>query len=406
MRLKLTSANVRTLPAGTYWDVEVSGLGLRVRETGARTLVFQYTRPRNHPSPNKTPKLTIGTVGAVEFGRAKKIAQHYYARVRLGEDPHSSRVESKIKAAETFEAVAPRFLAYQQKRLRPRSYANQERHLLTHAKLLHSLQLDKVERRDVATVLADVAKNAGAVTSNRVRASLSAFFSWATREGVLDRNVATGTNKQPERPRTRVLTPSELALLWRHGGDDQFGCILKLLVLTAARADEIASLQWREVRDDLIVLPPERTKNGREHEIPLSAPARAILAAIPRRNNSDGTARCHVFGLADTGFSGWSKSRERLNARIAAATGQAMEPWVPHDLRRVFSSYANELGICEPHIVEAVLGHVSGFKAGVAGTYNLARYRAATRAALDRWADQLIAWVEGRETNITPLRRA
>jgi integrase len=376
-----------------------------VRDSGARTLIFQYTRPRGHPSPNKTPKITIGAIGAIEFGKAKKIAQHYYARVRLGEDPHSSRVESKIKAAETFEAVAPRFLAYQQNRLRPRSYANQERHLLTHAKLLHSVQLDKVERRDVATVLADVAKNAGAVTSNRVRASLSAFFSWAIREGLLDNNAAANTNKHPERSRQRVLAPAELRLIWTHAGDGEYGSILRLLALTGARADEIASLEWREIRDDLIVLPPERVKNGREHEIPLSAPARAIIAAIPRRNNSDGTGRSHVFGLADTGFSGWSKSRERLNERIAKATGEALPHWTPHDLRRTFSTGANELGI-EPHIVDVILGHVSGFRAGVAQVYNQARYRAATRAALDRWADLVENWIAGKQTNIVSLRQA
>jgi len=405
MRLKLTSANVRTLPVGDYWDTQTAGFGLRVRPSGARSLIYQYTRPRNHPPPNKTPKLTIGTVGAIEFGRARKTAQNYYWRVRQGEDPASDRADAKIKAAETFEAVVPRFLAYQQNRLRPRSYANQERHLLTHAKLLHPLQLDKIERRDIATVLADVAKNAGAVTSNRVRASLSAFFSWAIREGLLDANVVANSNKQVERARTRVLTPAELRLIWTHAGDGEYGSILRLLALTGARADEIASLRWQEVRDDLIVLPPERVKNGREHEIPLSAPARAILAAISRRNNSDGTARSHVFGLADTGFSGWSKSRERLNERIAEATGQAIPHWTPHDLRRSFSTHVNELGI-EPHIVEVILGHVSGFRAGVAQVFNQARYRAATRAALERWADQLMAWVEALETNITSLRRA
>src|SRR5262249_49620098 len=180
------------------------------------------------------------------------------ARVRLGEDPAGDRAGAAIKAAETFKNVVPRFLAYQQTRLRPRSYAIQERHLRVHAKLLHGLQLDKIERRDVATVLADIAKNAGPASANRARASLSTLFNRGARDGLLDRNPVTHTNRQAERPRTLVLTPSEVALIWAHAGDGQFGHVLRLLILTTARADEIASLRWQEIGDDRILLPPER----------------------------------------------------------------------------------------------------------------------------------------------------
>ena len=65
----------------------------------------------------------------------------------------------------------------------------------------------------------------------------------------------------------------------------------------------------------------------------------------------------------------------------------------------------NEIGVT-PHIVEAVLGHVSGSKGGIAGVYNLAGYRKETRIALERWADQVMAWVEGRDSNIATLRTA
>jgi len=277
--------------------------------------------------------------------------------------------------------------------------------LLKHSKALHGLQLTAIVRRDVATVIAAVAESCGDPSSNRVRASLSSFFRWAMGEGLIDQNPVAGTNKREEKKRTRVLSPDELRLVWTHAGDDRFGSILKLLALTGARADEIAALRWSEINGDLIVLPPERVKGNRTHEIPLAAAAREIIEAQPKRTNADGTPRDLIFGGGQGGFSGWSNSKAKLEERIKAATGKSLPHWTPHDLRRSFSTHANELGVL-PHVVEACLGHVSGFRGGVAGTYNLALYRSEKRAALERWADCLLAWVEGRESNVVTLRQA
>ena len=78
---------------------------------------------------------------------------------------------------------------------------------------------------------------------------------------------------------------------------------------------------------------------------------------------------------------------------------------MPHDLRRSFATHAAGIGI-QPHIIEACLNHVSGHKSGVAGIYNKATYEPEKRTALDRWAEHLLAIVEGRETVVVPLKRA
>ena len=313
--------------------------------------------------------------------------------------------DDAVPGPETFAAIASRFLAYQRLRLRPRPYVDVERHILVHAAPLHRLRLAKIERRDIATVIAAVAENSGAVTSNRVRSSLNGLFGWAMREGLIDTNPAINTNKQVERPRDRVLTRQELRLVWTHAGDDHFGAILRLVALTGARPGEIAGLRWSEVRDGEIVLPPSRVKNNRTHAIPLSQAARAILEAQPRRINADGKPRDLIFGYADGAWNAWHNAKKRVDVRIAEATGAPLPPWTPHDLRRSFATHANEIGI-EPHIVEACLGHISGFRAGVAGTYNWATYQIPKRAALARWADQLLAWVKGQQSKVVTLRQA
>src|SRR6516164_7874039 len=184
--MKLTVGRVSglKLPSGKTdhiaWDDDVPGFGLRLRESGARNFVFQYKLGERHR------RMNLGAVSAVTLGEARKTAATLYHRVKLGEEPAGDKADAKIKVAETFAAVTARFHEYKRSRLRPRSYPDVERHLLVHSKALHGLQLAKIERRDIATVIAAVADNSGAVTGNRVRTSLSTFFSWAMMYGLIE----------------------------------------------------------------------------------------------------------------------------------------------------------------------------------------------------------------------------
>jgi integrase len=289
--------------------------------------------------------------------------------------------------------------------VKPRSLVEIERHLLVHLRSLHSLPLAKIERRTIAARLFEIEQASGKRTRNSVRATLHAMYAWSIQEGMAEFNPVTGTSRAPEKSRDRVLSATEINVIWNALPDDHFGAIIKLLALTSARANEIAALRWEEVHDNMIVLPAERTKNSRSHVIPLSEPARAILAAQPRRANADGQTRELVFGFGAGGFAGWGKCRERLNERITKATGKALPHWTPHDLRRTAATMMAELGV-QPHVIEAVLNHVSGHRAGVAGIYNRANYEREKTIALDLWADRLMAIVKGRKTNIvTRLRR-
>ena len=405
MKLTPKTCQAAALPAGKseaiFFDDNVPGFGLRLRAGGGRSLIFQYKIGSKHR------RMALGAVSAVDIAKARETAKDLHARVRLGQDPAGDKAEARAKAAETFEAAAALFLAWQRQELRPRSYADVERHLLKHAKPLHQLQLAKVDRRDIATLLAAISKNSGAVTANRVRTSLNTFFGWTIGEGMAENNPVIHTNKNKEQTRDRVLSPGELRLIWNSLEDDDFGAIMKLLALTGQRAGGIAGLLRAEIGENEIALPGERTKNHRPHSVPLSEPARAILAARPRRTGADGKPRELVFGQGQGPFSGWSNSKEALDARITEANeGVPLPHWTPHDLRRSFATHSAEVLGIQPHTIEAVLNHVSGFRGGVAGIYNRAAYDSEKRGALARWAEQLLAWVEGRESNVTPLRRA
>jgi integrase len=175
------------------------------------------------------------------------------------------------------------------------------------------------------------------------------------------------------------LTSDEIAIVWRALASDDFGDIVRLLLLTGQRREEIGGLLWREVDLDAgkITLSPHRVKNGRAHIVPLSAPALAVIEAR-RRNGRD-----YVFGRGEGGFSGWSRCKERLDRRIGH-----LPSFVLHDIRRSVATGMGDLGI-QPHVVEAVLNHISGHKAGVAGIYNRNTYEFEKRAALERWANHV-----------------
>jgi integrase len=421
--MKLTATTVKTaqIERGKseqiFFDDDVPGFGLRLRDGGSKNFVFQY---KLGGRGGKHRRMALGKATAVTIADARKAAEKLYARVRLGEDPATDKVEAQRQASETFKPNADEFLEVLSERYRPRAFKEIERHLTKHAKPLHQTQVAKITHRDVADLIVAVTKQSGPVTANRLRTSLSTFFAWLIQRGRAPANPVINVEKNPEMSRDRVLAPTELRLIWNALGDDQYGAILKLLALTGQRASEIAGLRWTEIHDDQIILPPERTKNGRPHVVPLSPIAMQIIEAQGGDNGRD-----LIFGRGEGGFSGWSKSKERLDLRITEANGgKPIPPWVPHDLRRTLATYlggglpehqlkklppkdrdaASGLGI-EPHVVEAVLNHVSGTKAGIVGVYQRGTYPREKKAALDLWADRLLAIVEGRKSNVTALRR-
>ena len=133
-------------------------------------------------------------------------------------------------------------------------------------------------------------------------------------------NPVVGTNNPIEgKPgRDRVLSDAELKLVWQHCLDDDFGRVVRLLLLTACRRDEIGGLRWPEVdlQRSRLLLPAERTKPGRALELPLVSTARAILEEAPKR-----LGREFVFGGSVSGFSAWSWCKLIMDGRITTAQG-------------------------------------------------------------------------------------
>jgi integrase len=375
------------------FDEDLSGFGLRLRAGGSRTWIYQYKLGSKHR------RVTLGSASALSATQARKTATELHARIHLGQDPAGEKAEGRVRAAETMGAALQSYLAFQRSRLKPGSYGEVERHLLKNCKPLHGLQLIRIDRRTVADRISAIAAKNGPVAANRTRASLAAFFAWALREGRAEENPASFVSRRPERSRERVLSNEELSAIWRAtaGGSD-YEAVVRLLILTACRGTEIGSLRWSEIVDGNIVLPAARTKNSREHIIPLAPAALDIITNRPRRPDRD-----YIFGRRyATPFTGWSVSKTTLDQRIRDR-GANVGTWTHHDLRRTGATRMAEIGI-QPHIIEAVLNHVSGHKHGVAGIYNRATYEREKATALAVWSEHLLTVVEDHERKVVSLR--
>jgi integrase len=233
--------------------------------------------------------------------------------------------------------------------------------------------------------------------ARHLHSAVSSMFAWAHRH----RRIASNPCRDVHRPdssktRDRVLNEAEIVKFWNacNSVGEPSGSVFRLLLLTGQRLREISDLRYDEINGDTLTLPAERTKNGRAHVVPLSLQAQAIIASVPRVYED-----CpYVFTFnGKVPVSGWSKAKVRMDQLVGDVPA-----WRMHDARRTMATMIAETGIAPPHVIEAILNHVSGSKAGVAGIYNKAIYMSERKIALQRWADHIENLVAGRDDSIIP----
>jgi integrase len=398
MSVKLTKRVIEAAEATDrdqyLWDAEVKGLGLKITPAGRKVFLFQY---RMGGRNSKTERYTIGEYRSpytVDGARSEAI--RLLADVKAGRSPaEAKRAQRRSQPNRTrlFGDLAAEFI---ERHAKPntRDWHKTEYLLKRDALPLWATRPARdITRQDVIELIDRVADRGARIHANRVLAAVRVLFNWALSRGVIEASPAAGV-KAPgaETARERVLSEDELRAVW-HAADATlypFGPFFKLLILTAQRRDEVAGMRWSEIDETraLWVIPGERAKNGRTHEVPLSAPALDVLRSLPRLEGSE-----LVFTTnGQAAISGFSKAKARLDR--AAGVGLAdRDEWRVHDIRRSVTTFMAEMGIA-PHVVDKLLNHVSGSIRGVAAVYNRHSYTDERRRALDAWAHRLTAIVD------------
>jgi len=393
--MRLTSKTIARFspPAGKVdhieFDDDLPGFGLRIRN-GKASFVYQYAFGSGPTRINR--RLMLGTFPGLPAEKARSLAQDLSAKVRLGGDPALDKQTSRSESRNTFADLVSKYVEMRKQTHRPTTHKETVRYLMQYAKPLHNLPVKSIQRRNIAELLDSVAAR-GAVTSNRLRSVLSSCFAWAITRGLAEINPCVGTEKLSEKPRDRVLHDSELAIIWKSLPDDDFGAIVKLLILSGQRRDEISALRWPEIDlgSNVISLSAERCKNKRPHEVPIS---RAMAAILSSRKRIEG--RDLIFGKRVEPIAGWGWRKEHLDETI----GNRIAAWTLHDIRRSVATGMANIGI-QPHVIEAVLNHQSGSKRGVAGIYNRSSYEAEKAEALRKWAVHVLAQVQKPGDGVT-----
>jgi len=398
---RLTEAGIQRMRAPSKGRMEiadalVAGLYLRVTEQNKRSWSVVYRTPGSR----RLQRLTLGSWPAIGLADARNRAKDALLEAMAGKDPAAKKRDKEERKPDLFEDVAGEFV---HRFLRPRQKRWKATEAIINNKLVSPWRgrpIKQITKPDVLKLL-DREMDAGRERmANQTHQLVGQFFRWASKRGYVDHNPAADLDRPAKhRSRDRVLSETELAAIWRAAAKlgYPFGPFVQLLLLTGQRRNEVAGLLWSELDLEkcLWSLPSERTKNGRPHDIPLSSLASDLLDHFPRLGD-------RVFPSAGknskTSISGFSKAKRRLDKLIleerqreladqnrAIDEAQPLAPWVLHDLRRTLVTGMAEIGL-QPHIIEAVVNHVSGHKAGVAGIYNRATYSAEKREALERWA--------------------
>ena len=402
-RTTLTAASVERLKTPTagqleHYDRRLPSFGIRLSYHGTKSW-FVMTR-----LDGKLIRVTLGRYPALSLADAREEARRVVSLAAAGKDPRRLRFEAKQKRREerrnSFDVCADEFLQkYAERHLRPSTQREYRRILKgKDTKVWRDHPVSEITKRDVLDVIEGIDGRGSPGASKRALAYLRKFFNWcAERDIVTMPPTDRIRSPHPEVKRDRVLTEQELCYLLHALNAEQsiFGPLIRVLLLTGQRRAEVAGMLWSELRDlsnknALWEIPGHRTKNKHSHLVPVQPDVQTLLLSLPRVSDLVFTT------TGDQPVSGFGKVKARLDARIINMRRsdrlEPSSPWTLHDLRRTMVTVMNEKLRIAPHVVEAVVNHMSGLaKAGVAGVYNRALYLDDRRRALSSWE----TWLNG-----------
>ena len=413
-------------------DTVVPQLRLRVSDKGAKhwSVIYRVSGAGDGGKKGPMRRMSLGDYPRVTIAKARDAARDALDIAERGKNPAVERKTEAIARNErTFEAVAERFIdeyAKEEQKEWKSTKAYLDTYVVPHWR---GRPVDEIKRSDVNALLVKVraqaierarerAKKAGKPRTDErhelsglsaareVRKRIRTLFNWAGEEDLVIFNPALvmPTKKKSAKKslaytaRRRALSMDELRRVWDAADEIgyRYGRVIQLLILTGQRRSEVANLNtdWLDMKERCVTVPAWHYKTDREHTYPLSAPAVAIIEALPSYKalpkKPDKTHYLFPTDKGDRPISGFSKAKLQLDAKIAELGMKKglppLEPWTVHDIRRSVKTEMSRLSI--PHLhSEQVLGHVLP---GIGGVYDVHDYMPEKRSALKIWADNFL----------------
>lgn len=392
------------------WDDELSGFGLKVTPAGSKVFLYQY---RLGGRGSKTRRWTIGRYGAPwSPAQARAEAERLAILVAQGVDPVAAQKErERIQNTKSFSAYVETFADGYLEPEWGKSWQQAKRTLELHAiPVLKDKPLPDIGAEHVHQVLDRLRDRPGLQRSTW--AVLSSLFRWAEkRDDIAKSPMAKIDPPSGAKARKRVLSPDELIAIWRasYTLDDPRGALVRLLMITLQRRSEVAGLPWAELSKAKALwhLNGERSKNGLDHLVPLSALAMAEFDAIKWKTRGlvlpSSTGKTAVSNFSDMKAALDAAMLPILQQLADAAADERGEdrhevkltPWRLHDLRRTGTTNLQALGF-QIEVTERVINHHQGGEAsGIRGIYNLHDYYGEKVTAMNAWSQHLHDLVSG-----------
>jgi integrase len=395
-------------------DDRCAGLEFRLTKAGAASWSLRFRDPQT----GKPSRFTIGRYPDVSIAAARERGNALRRDVAAGINPVERKYRDRHDAsAKSFQKLAARYMEEHAWRFKRSARADGrclEMHILP---VWAKRRYDQIERADVIELVEAIVKKGTPVQANRVQALVSKIFSFAVDASLVQFNPCSRLRKRGAETReTRVLIDEEIRQFWRRAAlppiSRRVGLALRLVLLTGCRSGEIAGICRKELSDldtpgkASLLVPADRSKNGRAHFVPLSEPARAVVLSALELIADDAE---HLFpSPVERGGSvqghALTTAMRRMAARIEGAalkTWQA-EPPSPHDLRRTVATRLSQMGT-PPETVSAILNHTRGDVTG--RHYDHYQRAPEKRVALDAWATTVTEIVQGK-SNVVRLNTA
>jgi integrase len=376
------------------------GLALRVTDKGAKSwCVYCYVNNRHR-------RITLGRWPSLKVDEARTRAREVRELAASGLDPKEERNRERARAAaaetasdvQTFQDLAEQYI----ERKVPNLVSGKEIESVLRRRLIPewgNSPIDQIRKRHAIRLLdrlVDEGSDSGALSTYRV---IKRVFSWGAKRDEIDNdpmsNLEAPVNEQP---RQVILDHNTIRVLWSVWTDQgyPFGHLYKFLLLTGQRRGEAAEMTFWELdpiaNPTVWFIPSSRTKNRRQHELPLSNEARDILAEVPRGNEGPFIFSTSAGRRPVCGFSKSAAYTHRLAREKAEQWGvDIRDDWVVHDLRRTVRTEMARLGVSE-QVAERVLNHTPE---PLVQTYNVHTYDREKAQALQMWATELMRIVEG-----------
>ena len=366
---------------------------LRVTARGTKTWCVQYRLG------GKRQRIKLGEFPSTSLGKARTKSLGVGALIDDGIDPIKHEQQAKLDALTVSEAVQE-YIIHSRDRAKLKTWKQKqcifEKWVLPS---LGSLPLGELDRGKVLELLPHLEKKGLTVHVNRVVSQIKAFLSWAAedREYIPTNPIASLYSRRKrfkETPRTRVLSSEEQRDLWEATDHitDPSRSFIRVLMLTGQRRNEVREMDWREIDLHRLewLIPARRTKNAKDHLVPLSRHVVSILRALARDSK-------FVFSVEGSKpYSGQCRLKAILD-RESGVTG-----WVFHDFRRTFRTGLSMLRI-QPDIRRLCMNHATG--TSLDAVYDQYDFRDEKRQAFEAWANHLMLIVmEKSGENVVVLR--